>query len=58
MLKWLFIAVIVVGAFFLVNAYAASTWHQGVNAGGAHVPWALIIIGGIFGLAVWKIKTK
>lgn len=58
MLKWLFIAIIVVGSFFLVNAYAASTWNSGPSSHGASVPWALIIIGSIFGLAVWKIKTK
>lgn len=58
MLKWLFIAVIIVGAFFLVNAYAPQTWGHGVNAGGAHIPVALIIIGAVAVLAIWKIKTK
>lgn len=57
-MKWFFIAVIVVGTFFLVNAYLPNTWNHGPNAAGAHVPWALIIIGAVFGLAVWKIKTK
>lgn len=58
MLKWIFVAMVVVAAFFLVNAYAAGTWNHGVNAGGAHIPVALIIIGGVLVLGIWKIKTK
>jgi predicted MFS family arabinose efflux permease len=58
MLKWFFIAVLTVGAFFLVNAYLPTTWTRGFHAMGAQVPWALVIIGGVLVLGIWKIKTK
>lgn len=58
MLKWLFIAILAVGAFFLVNAYAPHTWEHSFQVFGARIPWALVIIGGVLTLGIWKIKTK
>lgn len=57
MSKWFIAILAIVGGLFLINAYAPHSWHEGLSVRGHLIPFAGMMLGGVFILAL-RLKSK
>jgi drug/metabolite transporter (DMT)-like permease len=57
MSKWFIAILAVVGCMFLINHYMPGSWGQGLSVRGHLIPFAGMMLGGVFILAL-RLKSK